>query len=85
MDFTDFILEDWEYEEEGNVKLNGLTEREWMNLYIKFLKKNLNELNQSDTYNWKKLNHFGMIFHELSINLLVFIFYEWRIAWEKKG
>ena len=26
MDFIDFILEDWESEEEGNVKLNGLTE-----------------------------------------------------------
>ena len=30
MDFTDFILEDWESEEDGNVKLNGLTEKEWM-------------------------------------------------------
>ena len=34
MDFTDFILEDWESEEEGNVKLNGLTEKEWMVLYL---------------------------------------------------
>ena len=39
MDFTDFILEDWESVEEGNVKLNGLTEKEWMGLYIKFLEK----------------------------------------------
>ena len=39
MDFTDFILEDWESREEGNVKLNGLTEKEWMNLYISFLGK----------------------------------------------
>lgn len=44
MDFTDFILEDFESEEEGNIKLEGLTEREWINLYISFLKKlkNLN-------------------------------------------
>ena len=42
MDFTDFILEDWESEEEGNVKLNGLTEKEWMVLYLKFLEKDLN-------------------------------------------
>ena len=41
MDFTDFILEDWESVEEGNVKLNGLTEKEWMNIYIKFLVKRL--------------------------------------------
>ena len=41
MDFTDFILEDWESVEEGNVKLNGLTEKEWMNIYIKFLEKRL--------------------------------------------
>ena len=40
MDFTDFILEDWESEEDGNVKLNGLTKEEWMNLYLRFLKKN---------------------------------------------
>ena len=39
MDFTDFILEDWESEEEGNVKLNGLTEKEWMTLYKNFLEK----------------------------------------------
>ena len=43
MDFTDFILEDWESEEDGNVKLNGLTQQEWMNLYLRFLKKKLNE------------------------------------------
>ena len=42
MDFTDFILEDWESEEEGNVKLNGLTEKEWMNIYKKFLEKRSN-------------------------------------------
>ena len=40
MDFTDYILEDWEEEEEGNVKLDGLTKEEWMNLYLKFLEKN---------------------------------------------
>lgn len=39
MDFTDFILEDWESVENGNVKLNGLTEDEWMKLYLNFLKK----------------------------------------------
>ncbi len=38
-DFTDYILEDWESEEEGNVKLNGLSEKEWMTLYKKFLEK----------------------------------------------
>ena len=43
MDFTDFILEDWESEEEGNVKLNGLTKEEWMHLYLQFLKKKLDE------------------------------------------
>jgi len=37
MDFTDFILEDWESEEEGNVKLEGLSENEWMKLYLQFL------------------------------------------------
>ena len=41
MDFTDykylFILEDWESEEDGNVKLNGLTNEEWINLLIYFL------------------------------------------------
>ena len=40
MDFTDFILEDWEEEEEGNIKLDGLTKEEWMDLYLKFLEKN---------------------------------------------
>tara|TARA_B100000035_G_C20981756_1_gene545788 strand:+ start:423 stop:605 length:183 start_codon:yes stop_codon:yes gene_type:complete len=39
MDFTDYILEDWEAEETGNIKLDGLTQEEWMNLYIKFLEK----------------------------------------------
>ena len=39
MDFTDFILEDWESEEDGNVKLNGLTNEEWINLYLLFIKK----------------------------------------------
>ncbi len=38
MDFTDFVLEDWEAEEDGNIKLDGLTEKEWMILYLKFLK-----------------------------------------------
>ena len=37
MDFTDYILEEWEAEETGNIKLDGLTEEEWMDLYIKFL------------------------------------------------
>ena len=37
MDFTDFILEEWEAEEEGNIKLDGLTEKDWMDLYLKFL------------------------------------------------
>ena len=41
MDFTDFILEDWESQEQGNVKLNGLTEEEWLNLYLYFLKKKI--------------------------------------------
>ena len=36
MDFTDFILEDWESQEQGNIKLNGFTEEEWMNLYLEF-------------------------------------------------
>ena len=40
MDFTDYILEDWEEEEQGNIKLDGLTKEEWMNLYLKFLEKN---------------------------------------------
>lgn len=43
MDFTDYILEDWESKEEGNVKLTGLTEVEWMNLYLNFLDKKINE------------------------------------------
>ena len=43
MDFTDFILEDWESEEDGNVKLNGLTNEEWINLHLLFIKKKLNE------------------------------------------
>ena len=44
MDFmSDFILEDWESEEDGNVKLNGLTNEEWINLYLLFIKKKLNE------------------------------------------
>ena len=34
LDFTDYILEDWESEETGNTKLEGLTEKEWLNLYI---------------------------------------------------
>ena len=37
-DFTDFILEDWESQEQGNVKLNGLTRDEWLRLYIERLK-----------------------------------------------
>tara|TARA_X000000950_G_scaffold257497_1_gene324008 strand:- start:986 stop:1180 length:195 start_codon:yes stop_codon:yes gene_type:complete len=41
MDFIDFILEDWESREQGNVKLNGLTEEEWINLYLQFLKKKI--------------------------------------------
>ena len=28
---------------EGNVKLNGLIKEEWMNLYLQFLKKKLDE------------------------------------------
>ena len=31
-DFTDYILEDWESEEKGNTKLEGLTEKEWLDL-----------------------------------------------------
>ena len=41
LDFTDFILEDWESQEQGNVKLNGLTEAEWIRLYFNFVKKKL--------------------------------------------
>ena len=44
MDFTDFILKDWESQEKGNVKLNGLTEEEWINLYLRFKKKLLKEI-----------------------------------------
>ena len=33
LDFTDYILEEWESEETGNTKLEGLTENEWLNLY----------------------------------------------------
>ena len=43
IDFTDYILEDWESEEEGNVKLTGLTQVEWMNLYLNFLEKKMDE------------------------------------------
>ena len=37
-DFTDYVLEDWESEEVGNTKLEGLTEKEWLNLYINYVK-----------------------------------------------
>ena len=37
LDFTDYILEDWESEETGNTKLEGLTEKEWLNLYINYI------------------------------------------------
>ena len=40
-DFTDFILEDWESQEQGNVKLNGLTEEEWIKIYFNFIKKKI--------------------------------------------
>ena len=40
MEFTDFILEDWESIEDGNTKLDGMTEKEWLDLYIKFLREN---------------------------------------------
>ena len=43
MDFIDYILEDWESEEEGNIKLTGLTQSEWMNLYLNFLEKKINQ------------------------------------------
>ena len=43
MDFIDYILEDWESEEEGNIKLTGLTQSEWMNLYLNFLEKRINQ------------------------------------------
>ena len=39
LDFTDYILEDWESEETGNTKLDGLTKKEWLNLYISYIKK----------------------------------------------
>lgn len=40
MEFTDFILEDWESTEKGNTKLEGMTIEEWKKLYIKFISKN---------------------------------------------
>ena len=39
LDFTDYILEDWESQETGNTKLEGLTEKEWLNLYMNYIKK----------------------------------------------
>ena len=39
LDFTDYILEDWESKESGNTKLEGLTEKEWLNLYINYINK----------------------------------------------
>lgn len=39
MEFTDYILEDWEATESGNTKLEGMTKQEWLNLYKKFLEK----------------------------------------------
>ncbi|MFL2661493.1 MAG: hypothetical protein ACJ0G4_06120 [Alphaproteobacteria bacterium] len=39
MDFTDYILEDWESNEtDGNIKLHGLTEKNWIRLYLNYLK-----------------------------------------------
>ena len=38
MDFTYFVLEDWESIEDGNTKLDGMTEKEWLELYLKFIK-----------------------------------------------
>ena len=38
MEFTDFVLEDRESIEEGNTKLDGMTEKEWLELYLKFIK-----------------------------------------------
>ena len=39
MEFTDYILEDWESKEHnGNIKLHGLTKEDWMQLYLNFLK-----------------------------------------------
>ena len=39
MDFTDYVLEDLESEEEGNTKLEGLTEKEWLSLYVNYLQE----------------------------------------------
>ena len=40
LEFTDFILEDWEFNEtEGNIKLEGLTENDWMKIYLEFINK----------------------------------------------
>ena len=38
MDFTDWILEEWESIEEGNTKIEGMTKSQWVNLYLQFLK-----------------------------------------------
>ena len=38
MDFTDWILEEWESIEEGNTKLEGMTKDQWISLYLQFLK-----------------------------------------------
>ena len=38
LEFVDWILEEFESKEEGNVKLNGLTRDEWLRLYIDRLK-----------------------------------------------
>ena len=38
MDFTDWILEEWESIEEGNTKLEGMTKDQWIKLYLQFLK-----------------------------------------------
>ncbi len=39
LDFTDYILEEWESEEQNtNIKLDGLTKDEWMHIYLEFLK-----------------------------------------------
>ena len=39
LDFTDYILEDSESKESGNTKLEGLTEKEWLDLYISYIRK----------------------------------------------
>tara|TARA_B100000989_G_scaffold233302_1_gene180072 strand:- start:251 stop:424 length:174 start_codon:yes stop_codon:yes gene_type:complete len=39
IEFTDYILEDWEAIEDGNTKLEGMTKKEWLVLYKKFLEK----------------------------------------------